>query len=82
MAQMQPNAGGKVKGLNDLSYDLVTTLANCSEGIEVLDTYIEDAKLANSTDVQQAFELIRSDELRHCEMLRNLISGRATQGMF
>jgi hypothetical protein len=82
MAQMQPNDRGMVKGLNDVSYDLVTTLANCSEGIDVLDAYIEDAKLENSPDVQQAFELIRNDEIRHCEMLRNLILGRATQGIF
>ena len=82
MAQMQPMSGGKVEGLTDVSYDLVTVLANCAEAIDALDEYIDDAKRENIPNVLQAFEEIRNNELRHCDMLRTLISDQAKQGKF
>ena len=82
MTEMQPMSGGKIEGLDDVTYDLVTVLANCGEAIDALNDYIEDAKRENSPNVQQAFEQIRNDELRHCEMLRNVISDQAKQGKF
>jgi hypothetical protein len=74
--------GAQSNGLNDLTYDMVTVLANCGEAIQALDRYIEDAKRDNSPNVQQCFEQIRDDELRHCEILRGLITDQAKQGKF
>jgi hypothetical protein len=82
MANMQPMGRDKSTGLSDVTYDLVTVLANCGEAIEALSEYIEDAKRDNNPNVQQCFEQIRNDELRHCEILRTVISDQAKQGKF
>ena len=80
MEQQLPMVGGKVEGMSNVTYDLVTVLSSTGEAIDALDTYIEDAKKANNREVQQLFEQIRQDELRHCESLRNLITNQAKQG--
>ena len=82
MAQPQPTTGGKMEGLSDLAYDLVTTLSECGEAIDVLDQYIDDAKRANENNVCRVFEEIRSDEVKHCNMLRNAIDQMCRQGKF
>ena len=82
MAQMQPTGSSKIEGLSDLTYDLVTVLANCGEAIDALGHYIEDAKRSNSPGLQNLFEQIREDEVRHCDMLRDIIRKQAEQGKF
>jgi hypothetical protein len=77
---MQPMSDGRVEGLSDVTYDLVTVLANCGEAVDALSLYIEDAKRDSDLDVQQAFEQIRSDEIRHCDTLRGLIADQAKSG--
>ena len=71
---------GKVEGMSNVTFDLITTLSNAGEAIDALDTYIEDAKKANDPNMQQLFEQIRADEIRHCDLLRNVISNQAKQG--
>lgn len=82
MAQMQPSSGSQFEGLSDVSYDLITVLANCGEAVDALGEYIEDARRTNSPDVVNLFEQIRIDEARHCEMLRDVIRDKAKQGKF
>ena len=82
MAQQQPMLGGKIEPMSNVTYDLVTELSNAGEAVEVLGTYIEDARKANNSDATKLFEQIREDEIRHCEMLRNLISSEVKQGKF
>ena len=82
MAQMQPIGGGKVEPMSDVVYDLTTVLSNCGEAVEALNQYIEDAKKANDRDAEQLFEKIREDEVRHCDLTRNLISNLVKQGKF
>ncbi len=81
MAQMQP-AGGKVEAMSDLAYDVITVLANCGKAVDALDTYIDDAKRNNDQDALQLFEGIRKDEIRHCDMAKNVISNLLKQGKF
>lgn len=82
MAQMQPSGGGKIEPMKNVVYDLVTVLANCGEAVDALDDYIDDAKRANDRDVTQLFEQIRQDEIRHCDLAKNLISKLVQEGKF
>ena len=82
MAQQHPVIGGKLEGMSNVTYDLATVLSNAGEAIDALDTYIEDAKKANDPNSQRLFEQIRDDEIRHCDLLSNLISNQAKQGKF
>lgn len=79
MAQ-QLGTGGKIEAMSDVTYDVVTELSNSGKAVDTLDTYIEDAKKANDTDALKAFEQIRQDEIRHADMLRNLICSQVNQG--
>ncbi len=82
MAQDQPISGQRPEPMNDVTYDLVTVLSNCAEAVNALDDYIEDAKQSNDRDVQNLFEQIRQDEIRHCEMAKKLIDNLVRQGKF
>jgi hypothetical protein len=82
MANMQPMGRDQSNGLSDVTYDLVTVLANCGEAIQALDEYIQDAKRDSNPSVQQVFQQIRDNELRHCEILRGVIADQAKQGKF
>ncbi|MGH7862356.1 MAG: hypothetical protein ACREOS_08970 [Candidatus Dormibacteraceae bacterium] len=81
MSQMQP-AGGKVEAMSDVVYDIVTVLSNCGEAVDILDTYIDDAKQGNDQDALRLFEKIREDEEHHCDMARDLICNLVKQGKF
>lgn len=81
MAQMQPG-GGKVEAMSDVVYDVVTVLSNCGEAVDILDTYIDDAKRNNDQDALQLFEKIREDEMRHCDLAKDLICNFVKQGKF
>lgn len=80
MAQMQPS--GKVEAMSDLLYDVVTVLAKCGKAVDALDTYIDDAKRDNDQNVLKLFEGIREDEIRHCDMAKDVISNLVKQGKF
>lgn len=82
MSQMQPTSGGRVEPMNDVVYDIVTVLSNCGEAVDALDDYIDDAKESNDRDALQLFEKIREDEIRHCDMAKNLICNLVKQGKF
>jgi len=68
--------------LSNVSYDLVSTLAEDLEAVEVLDTYIGDCRQAGDSDLESLFSQIRDDEMRHCDMLRKAIEDRCRQGKF
>lgn len=72
--------GGKLEGMSNVTYDLVTVLSNCGETIDALASYIDDAKKAGASEMQRFFEHVREDEIRHCDMLCNLIGSQAKQG--
>ncbi len=82
MAQQHPMISGKLEPMSNVTYDLVTELSSCGQAVDALDTYIEDAQKANNPDVTRLFEQIREDEIRHCDMLRDLISKQVKLGSF
>lgn len=82
MAQMQPGQGRKVDGMSNVTYDLVTVLSNCGQAVEALDDYIDDAKRAQDSNVQQLFEKIRQDAVDNCQRTQRAIENLAKQGKF
>lgn len=82
MAQQQPSGASKLEPMSDITYDIVTVLSNCAEAVDALDEYVDDAKRANDRDVLNLFEEIRKDEMRHCDLARNLINNLVKQGKF
>jgi hypothetical protein len=64
---------GRVEGMSNVPYDLVTVLSRIGQGIDALDTSIEDAQKENDRELLTAFEHIRQDDVRHCELLRGII---------
>ncbi len=68
--------------MSDVNYDLVSTLAEDLDSIQVLDTYIDDCRKAGDQELQNLFSQIRDDEVRHCDMLRKAIEDRCRQGKF
>jgi hypothetical protein len=71
-----------VSGLSDVNYNLITTLAEDLEAVDVLNTYIDDCRKAGDQDLERVFTEIRDDEVRHCEMLKKAVEDRCRQGKF
>ncbi|HUX87412.1 MAG TPA: hypothetical protein VMW65_10450 [Chloroflexota bacterium] len=82
MAQNQPTGTERVEAMSDVTYDIVTVLSNCAEAVDALDEYIDDAKKSNDRDALNLFENLRQDEIRHCDMTKNLIDNLVRQGKF
>ena len=82
MAQNQPVGAQRPEPMSDVTYDVVTVLSNCAEAVDALDEYIDDAKKSNDRDILNLFEKIRQDEVRHCQMAKNLIDNLVKQGKF
>lgn len=82
MAQQHPMIDGKLEGMSNVTYDVTTVLSNTGEAVDALDSYIEDAKKENDPEAQRIFEQIRDDEIRHCDLLRDLIRDQVKQGKF
>jgi hypothetical protein len=68
--------------MSDVNYDLVSTLAEDLDSIQVLDTYIQDCQQAGDRDLESIFVQIRDDEKRHCDMLKKAIEDRCRSGKF
>ncbi len=82
MAQQHPVIDGKLEGMTNVTYDVATVLSNAGEAVDALDSYIEDAKKENNPEAQRIFEQIRDDEIRHSDLLRDLIRNQVKQGKF
>jgi hypothetical protein len=83
VAQMQPESSrqtGKKEALSDVTYDIVTELSRCADAVDVLDEYIDDAREANDQQVVKIFEQLREDNVRACDMLRDLVKREVQQG--
>ena len=60
--------------MNDLEYDLLTTLQSKLEALEAYDVYLEDAEQAGDDDAKQLFEQIRRDDEQHASRLREQLA--------
>jgi hypothetical protein len=74
------NEQGKLEAMSDVAYDLIAELSHCAEEVDTLDIYIEDCDREKAADLKKVFEHIREDEVRHCDMLRNLLKDHISRG--
>ena len=81
MAQMQPQGGQKPEAISNVLYDVVTELSDCGRAVDALDEYIDDAHQENAPEVARVFEQMRQDEMRQCDMLRDLLRTLVQQGI-
>lgn len=59
--------------IDDLEYDLVTTLSNLMQGREVLTKYATDAEKAGDLDAVEIFRTIQSTNDANAERVRNAL---------
>ncbi len=81
MAQAYQQTQGR-DAISNVSYDLVTSLSEDLDAVDVLSTYIEDCNRAGDQELANIFNQIRQDEMRHCDMLKKAIEDRCKQGKF
>jgi hypothetical protein len=60
-------------GVSNLEYDLVTTLSNLLEGVEVLEKYAQDAEQAGDQDSATAFRTMRENNRNSAQQLRSAL---------
>ena len=63
-------------------YNLVTQLSQKLKAIWVYDKMIQDARASMNKDVEKVLIKIREDDMKHAEMLHNLIVKLAKRGKF
>jgi hypothetical protein len=60
-------------GVSNLEYDLVTTVSNLLEGVEVLEKYAQDAEQAGDQDSATAFRTLRENNRSSAQQLRTAL---------
>ena len=63
-----------VSPISDVEFDVLTTLQNKLEGLEIYDAYLEDCEEADDDEARRLFEQIRADDTRHVERLRDTLA--------
>ncbi|MGH2461250.1 MAG: hypothetical protein ACRDIY_20520 [Chloroflexota bacterium] len=82
MAQQPPMTCQNPQSLNDVTYDLSTTLSSLGKGAHILGTYIEDAKQANDAAAANVLGQIREGLLCEADRLRGFMCDQMKQGKF
>lgn len=67
------NANRDRYGLSDVEYDLVITLANLLQGIEMLEEYAKDAETAGDSETATAFRSLRESNRAAVGQLRSAL---------
>lgn len=65
------NLANQSKPVSDLEYDLLTVLKNKAEGIQMYDTYIQDAQKADSQPCVQLLQKLKQADLEQVQELRH-----------
>jgi len=53
--------------ISNLEYDWITVIQNKAQALRAYDTYIEDAKQANSPECVELFQRIHDEDMRQIE---------------
>lgn len=61
-------------GVSDIEYNLLTTIANLLQGMEVLDKYAQDAEKAGDQETATAFRTLRENNRNSAQQLRSALS--------
>lgn len=75
------NMSNSTPGLSDLEFNLVTVLANKAKGSRAYQTYVADARKANSSECAELLERIWRDDLRHIDELKQHVAAVLTGKM-
>jgi hypothetical protein len=65
------NLANQSQPVSDLEYDLLTVLKNKAEGIQMYDTYIQDAQKADSQPCVQLLQKLKQADLEQVQELRH-----------
>lgn len=68
--------------MDNLSYDLLTTLQSKLEGVSIYDKYIQDCQQAGDQESQSLFQQIKQQDAQQVEQLRAAIERMVKQGKF
>ena len=61
-------------GLSDLEYDIVITLSNLLQSIEMLEKYAQDAESAGDSECATIFRTLRENNRSSVQQLRGALS--------
>jgi hypothetical protein len=59
--------------LTDNCYNIIHQLSKTLEFLSRVDRYVEDAKKAGDKESEKAWVTIKTDRLKHAELLKNII---------
>jgi ferritin-like metal-binding protein YciE len=68
--------------LSNNTYNHVSLLSEKAQGLELYDTYIEDAEDAGSQECVQLFQQMKEQDAKHVEMLKAHIEMLVKNGKF
>jgi len=61
-------------GISNVEYNLITTMANLLDGVEVLEKYAADAEQAGDSETATIFRTIRENNKSSAQQLRSALS--------
>ncbi len=61
-------------GVSDIEYNLLTSIANLLQGMEVLDKYAQDAEKAGDQETATAFRTLRENNRNSAQQLRSALA--------
>ena len=67
-------------GVSNLEYDVVTTMSNLLQGLEVLEKYATDAEQAGEQECATIFRTIRDNNRNSVQQLRNVLARQLGKG--
>ncbi len=67
-------------GVSNLEYDVVTTMSNLLQGLEVLEKYAADAEQAGEQECATIFRTIRDNNRNSVQQLRNVLVRQLGKG--
>lgn len=68
--------------MDNLSYDLLTTLQSKLEGVSIYDRYIQDSQQAGDQESLALFQQLKQQDAQQAEQLRAAIERLVKQGKF
>lgn len=74
------DAGESTYGMSNVEYDLVVSLGNLLEGMEVLQKYAQDAEQAGDQETATAFRTLRENNRSSVQQLRGALARQLSAG--
>ena len=66
--------GQEKYGISNLEYNIVTTMANLLDGVDVLEKYAADAEQAGDSECATIFRTIRENNKNSAQQLRSALA--------